>query len=68
MLKWKEAVVVKFKVGYYPGIWPQELRQTNENLSQNSVSPGRDMNPGRVFSCCKGSRRISYFQNFLVKC
>jgi hypothetical protein len=31
---------------YYPGICLEGLRKTAENLSQNSRSPGRDLNPG----------------------
>jgi hypothetical protein len=32
--------------GYYSGIRPEELWKTTTNLSQNSLSPGRDFNPG----------------------
>jgi hypothetical protein len=31
---------------YYPGICVEGLRKTMKNLSQDSRSPGRDLNPG----------------------
>jgi hypothetical protein len=34
------------KLRYYPGIWLERLRQTTELLSQDSLSPVRDLNAG----------------------
>jgi hypothetical protein len=31
---------------YYPGISLEGLRKTTENLSQDNLSPGRDLNSG----------------------
>jgi hypothetical protein len=31
---------------YHPGICVEELRKTTKNLSQDTRSPGRDLNPG----------------------
>jgi hypothetical protein len=31
---------------YYPSICLEELRKTMKNLSRDSQSPGRDLNPG----------------------
>jgi hypothetical protein len=31
---------------YYPGIFLKRLRKTTKNFSQDSRSPGREMNPG----------------------
>jgi hypothetical protein len=31
---------------YYPRIWLDRTRKTIKNLSQDSRSPGRDLNPG----------------------
>jgi hypothetical protein len=31
---------------YYPGIVVESLRKITKNLSQDSRSPGRDLNPG----------------------
>jgi hypothetical protein len=41
--KWKEAVVAYFR--YKPGICLDGLRETTKTLSQDSVSPGRYLNP-----------------------
>jgi hypothetical protein len=41
---WKEAVVAN--LSYYPGICLEALGKTTKNLSQDSWSPGRDLNPG----------------------
>jgi hypothetical protein len=41
---WKEAVVAKFKVllfRHFPG-----GTEKNQNVSQHSLSPGRNLNPG----------------------
>jgi hypothetical protein len=31
---------------YYPSIYVEGLRKTTKNLSQNNLSPGRDVNSG----------------------
>jgi hypothetical protein len=41
---WKEAAVVYSR--YYPGTCFVGLRKITNNLSQDSRSPGRDLNPG----------------------
>jgi hypothetical protein len=39
---WKEAIVVQFMAS--PGIWLEGLRKTTKIISQDSRSPGRDLN------------------------
>jgi hypothetical protein len=40
----KEATVTYLR--YCHGIFPERIRKTMKNLSQDSRSPGRDFNPG----------------------
>jgi hypothetical protein len=40
---WKDAVMAKLKVAYYPSIRPEEFRKTAKNTCQYSRSPGRDL-------------------------
>jgi hypothetical protein len=42
---WKEAAVAYLILRYYPGICLERLRQTIKNLSEDSLTPGRDLNP-----------------------
>jgi hypothetical protein len=41
---WKNVIVAQFNVLFRH--LPAELRETTQILSQDSRSPGRDMNPG----------------------
>jgi hypothetical protein len=41
---WKEAIMASFEV--LSRICLEGLRKTTKNLSQDSRSPGRDLNPG----------------------
>jgi hypothetical protein len=47
--KWKEFGKKQFwsNFKYYPGIRLEGLRKITKNLSQDSLSPGRDSNPRR---------------------
>jgi hypothetical protein len=42
----KEVVVAWPNLRYYPGICPEGLRKNTKTLSQDSRSPGRNLNPG----------------------
>jgi hypothetical protein len=44
--KFKEAVVIKFKLIYYPGIFVEKLKKTAEHCSQDNQSTGQDLNLG----------------------
>jgi hypothetical protein len=52
---WTEEIVANLR--HYSGIFLKELRKTTKNLSQDSRSSGRDLNPGPpkyeagVFDC-----------------
>jgi hypothetical protein len=39
-------IVVGPNLSYYPGIYPKGLRTIMKILSENSLSPGPDLNPG----------------------
>jgi hypothetical protein len=48
MMKWKlfGRTWLWPNLRYYPGIRLEEARKTTKNLSQDSHSPGQDLNPG----------------------
>jgi hypothetical protein len=61
MMNWKG-----FGRKQYPGIYLEELRKVTKNLSQDSRSQGRDLNPGPLqyeadgFQICRTDASVGY--------